>query len=237
MAIRTLFLDAVGTLFGLRQTPGQTYADFAQRHGIHVDPEKAAAAFLQSWKTASPPVYTVEDGRAEEAPPESRERVDRLWWLAIVRNCLEAAAIDDDVPEDSAVERCFDEIFAHYGTAQPWRVYSDTVEVLPRLRRGGFRLVVLSNFDARLNAVMDSLGLTPLVDQILYSSALGACKPSPVAFERALNAANTTPAEALHVGDDPKTDGQGAAAAGLPFFHLERPGNDLHSLAQHLGVS
>ncbi len=47
------------------------------------------------------------------------------------------------------------------------------------------------------------------------SQAVGAAKPSPALFERALAQLGCPPARALHIGDDPRRDVGGAAAAGL----------------------
>jgi putative hydrolase of the HAD superfamily len=156
--------------------------------------------------------------------------LERRWWKAIVRESLRLA---DAAPEESQFQACFEDIFTYYGTVEPWYVYPDTLKVLPRLR-ADYNLVVLSNFDGRLLKVMDALELTPLVHHILYSSSLGACKPSPEAFDRALKAANAKRGQTLHIGDDPDTDAKGAAAAGLQFFHLKRPETDLHALEKHL---
>lgn len=224
-AIRTLFFDAVGTLFGLRQEPGMTYAEFARHHGIDVDTAAAAAGFRRTWRSVSPPSY---EGIPDAI--EAREAVDRRWWSEVVRESLRLAGAS---PEEEAYAACFDEIFAYYGTAAPWRAFSETKEVLARLQNH-YRLVVLSNFDHRLLNVMDGLGLTPLIHEILYSAALGASKPSVQVFEQALKAVGAEASQTLHIGDDLETDGAGAIAAGLRFFHVQRPEIDLRALEIHL---
>ena len=221
----TLFLDAVGTLFGLRESPGHLYSRVAKHHGIQVHPDDLAKHFGAIWKGAAPPDY----GAAPDAA--AREAIDQAWWRSIVHKTFR---VSEASPLDTTFEAGFDEIFGIYGTVAPWKVYPDTLEVLPRLREQGHRLVVLSNFDQRLETVMDALGLRHLVDQILYSSSLGACKPSPEAFSRALAKSGSTRETTLHIGDDLDTDGRGAAAAGLPFFHLRRPEIDLKDLESHL---
>lgn len=224
----TLFLDAVGTLIGLKERPGQLYARFAEKHGIAVEAAELARHFGPAWKGAAPPDYT------HAKCLEAREAVDRAWWSTIVRETFHAAGA---TPTAETFQACFDEIFAHYGTAAPWTIFPDTLAVLPRLRIQGYQLVVLSNFDQRLLQVMDLLELSPLVDEILYSSSLGACKPAPEAFTRALKHTGSQSETTLHVGDDPNTDGLGAAAAGLRFFHIQRPEIDLQDLESHLRES
>jgi putative hydrolase of the HAD superfamily len=227
----TLFLDAVGTLFGLRQSPGATYAAFARRHGMALDAEKVSQAFGHQWRTLGPPQYPA----AAAENPEARETIDRQWWRQLVRHCFtEAASEGAEVDLESHFERCFDDLFAHYGTAEPWIVYPETAPVLSQWREEGRQLVVLSNFDRRLRDVMDRLGLTQAVDLICYSSALGASKPSPLAFKRALAQSGATAERTLHIGDDEEKDAHGARAAGLRCFHLQRPDEDLQDAAKHL---
>ena len=222
--IRTLLLDAVGTLLRLREAPGLTYARFAKRQGLSAEPERVAAGFRQVWRTAGHPSY-------ETAPnPEAREAVDRSWWRAIVGESLRLGGVD---PSTSRFQACFDEIFAHFGTASPWQVYADAREVLPQLR-GRFKVLVFSNFDRRLLQVMHELELSSLVDEVLFSSGLGACKPSALAFQRALQSAEARAPQTLHIGDDLETDGRGALGAGLRFYHIQRPRTDFHTLSAWL---
>jgi FMN phosphatase YigB (HAD superfamily) len=49
-------------------------------------------------------------------------------------------------------------------------------------------------------------------------------------FAAALRAANATPAECLHVGDEPAADAAGAIAAGMRCFIVDRPTNGFDAL-------
>jgi putative hydrolase of the HAD superfamily len=66
---------------------------------------------------------------------------------------------------------------------------------------------------------------------VTLSSEVGVTKPRPAIFARALARHGVEPAEALHVGDSPAEDAEGARAAGLAAVlidragrHAERPG-------------
>ncbi|MBA3387392.1 MAG: HAD-IA family hydrolase, partial [Chthoniobacterales bacterium] len=65
---------------------------------------------------------------------------------------------------------------------------------------------------------------------IIISSEVGADKPDSFIFKRALDLAGVDATQALHVGDDPVHDWQGAAAAGLQVFELKRPQVTLREL-------
>jgi putative hydrolase of the HAD superfamily len=103
------------------------------------------------------------------------------------------------------------------------------MEVLDSLR-SRYQLAVISNFDGRLRMILEQLAISQFFSAVFLSSELGADKPDPEIYRRALKLGGVTPDEALHVGDDPVRDWQGAAAAGLPVFRLERPRNSLHDL-------
>ena len=90
------------------------------------------------------------------------------------------------------------------------------------MRAMGYALAVVSNFDRRLYAVLDDLDLSRFFDVVIISSEVGADKPDPRIFERALKALHVAPGETWHVGDDPKRD-WGAETLGLRVFRLERP--------------
>ncbi|MGA7274034.1 MAG: HAD-IA family hydrolase, partial [Candidatus Udaeobacter sp.] len=69
---------------------------------------------------------------------------------------------------------------------------------------------------------------------VFVSSELGADKPDPEIYWRALRVMKLNPSEVLHVGDDPERDWKGATAAGLSIFRLDRPKNSLRDLATFL---
>ena len=50
--------------------------------------------------------------------------------------------------------------------------------------------------------------------------AIGAGKPAPSAFRAALDRLNVKAASAVFVGDDPRTDIEGAAAVGMKTIHV-----------------
>ena len=72
--------------------------------------------------------------------------------------------------------------------------------------------------------------------RVIISSEVGIDKPDPAIFRIALAALDAQPAEAVHVGDDPKRD-WGAGAAGVQVFELRRPDNSLRDLIPWLETS
>jgi putative hydrolase of the HAD superfamily len=103
--------------------------------------------------------------------------------------------------------------------------------VLDELRELGVARVVVSNWDVSLRAVLDETGLAPLLDGLVISAEVGASKPDPAIFARALAVAGVSAGEALHVGDTAAADLAGARAAGIRALHLDRSGSDGDALA------
>jgi putative hydrolase of the HAD superfamily len=66
------------------------------------------------------------------------------------------------------------------------------------------------------------------------SSEIGADKPDPEIFRRALKFVDLKPGQVLYVGDDPNRDWKAAAAAGLSVFKLDREKNSLRDLLAFL---
>ena len=102
--------------------------------------------------------------------------------------------------------------------------FPDTVPALEALRGAGIRVVAASNWDVSLHEQLAATGLTPLLDGALSSAEVGAPKPDPEIFTRALALAGARPEEALHVGDDVEADVGGARAAGLEPVLIDREG-------------
>ena len=103
--------------------------------------------------------------------------------------------------------------------------FPDAVPALRALRAAGLKLVAASNWDVSLHEQLDRTGLSGLLDGALSSAEVGAPKPDPEIFVRALALAGARPDEAWHVGDDVEADVGGALAAGLEPVLIDRDGN------------
>src|SRR5439155_23443121 len=117
----------------------------------------------------------------------------------------------------------------HFAEAGVWELYPEVMEVLEKLQPQ-FQLAIISNFDGRLRMILEQLSISKFFKHVFVSSELGADKPDPEIFRRALRVVDLPSGQVLHVGDDPERDWKAASAAGLPIFHLDRQKNSLHDL-------
>ena len=137
------------------------------------------------------------------------------------RRC--AAVLSAELGREVAVEEMM--------AAIRFRAYPDAAPALAELRALGARLVCVSNWDYSLPDVLARVGLADELDGVVTSAAVGARKPDPRLFEAALEVAGCAADEALHVGDTPTEDVEGARAAGIRALLIDRDGGgDIESL-------
>ena len=216
---QVVFLDAVGTLFGLREPVGETYARLAAMHDIQVNAAVLEAAFRAEWKDLPPP------GHPEGFPPADD---DRAWWMLLVRRTFDKAT--GHALEDESFPALFDALYAHFALPEAWRLFPDVVPALQILRHHA-RMFVLSNFDRRLHAILSGLCIAEYFEAVVVSSEVGASKPHPRIFQAALKMAGVPAQECLHVGDEENADVLGAEAVGIPALRIERPAMTLLDVA------
>ena len=95
--------------------------------------------------------------------------------------------------------------------------------VLRQLRARGLHLGVVTNGIDRVQRTrLQAARLTSFLSVVVTSEGCGFAKPDPRILEVALAALEVSPREALYIGDDIRTDGGAAAAAGVPFCWMDR---------------
>ena len=102
------------------------------------------------------------------------------------------------------------------------------VEALTALSTSGARLVLTSNTLATSPEVhrqlLDDLGLSVYFADMLFSGELGFAKPHPDVFATIAARAQRPPERIWHVGDDRRTDVNGALTAGCRAVHYRPNG-------------
>jgi putative hydrolase of the HAD superfamily len=143
---------------------------------------------------------------------------ERGFWRSFVQEVFRRVG-GGDLPEG-----LLDELVLHFHRKENWSLFPEVVEVLEALRGEGLKLVVVSNWDSTLPSLLDRLDLTRHFDGVVVSALVGFSKPAREIFDTALALAGVAASEALHVGDSPSEDYEGARSAGLPAVLLDRAG-------------
>jgi len=228
MELRAIFLDFGGTLVEPLRDGYPVFADVLGSNGIPLEAEvyrRAESELSRSWGPVSHRYLGAGPGFWDEY------HVQLLDRLGISRRRAELT---------KGLHDAF--------TSPRWhRPYPEVDEVLEELLRWGLTLHVVSNNTELLSETIGRLGWSRRFATITYSQEVGAEKPDPRVFRRALERAGCSPTEVLHVGDSWEADVLGARAAGIPALWLDRGGlgperdsprvRDLRGILIHLGHS
>ena len=135
------------------------------------------------------------------------------WWARlrpVILNAYLTAGITRQVADAAA-----DLLPATYYCSDAWRLVPDATSALEHARRSGHRNVIVSNHAPELPNLVRDLGLSPLIELTITSAAVGAEKPNPIIFQRAIDLAGADVEKSWMIGDNPVADIAGARAVGL----------------------
>lgn len=120
------------------------------------------------------------------------------------------------------------EAYARPALLVPPRADAGAVEGLGRLAARGIALAVVSNTmrtpGVALRKILAGHGLLAPFTHLTFSDEVGVRKPAAEIFRITLEKLGVAPAEAVHVGDDPVLDVQGARNAGLRVIQVVAAG-------------
>jgi HAD superfamily hydrolase (TIGR01549 family) len=113
------------------------------------------------------------------------------------------------------------QVMKAFGGFQEEDLYADAKPTLDALRAAGFRLAIVANQPASRTDELRFLGVR--ADVMAMSEEIGAAKPNPAFFERALELmGNPSPELVAYVGDRLDNDVGPAARAGMKPVWLKR---------------
>ncbi len=94
--------------------------------------------------------------------------------------------------------------------------FSQLDDVLRQLAESGYRLAIITNGSEEIQQrKIDVMGIGPAFDYIAISETVGVKKPAAEIFHHTLERLGVAPGEAVHVGDNPRSDIMGGKEAGL----------------------
>lgn len=208
--IQGVFFDAGNTLLRVHPSIGNIYSESAEKFGVNVSPEQIEKSFQEHWKNTLPLV-------SNEGHRLTYEK-ERDWWRYIVREVFQPF-----VPFEN-FEAFFESLYERFARSDTWRLYDDVASVLDYLKSRDLKLAIVSNWDSRLPALCDQLGITSFFQTVVVSSLVGYEKPHPAIFQIALERTQLSPKQVLYIGDDPFLDYQAAQKLDIHALHLDRYG-------------
>lgn len=205
---RSIAFDAVGTLIFAEPSVSAVYSEIGTRHGSRQSAEQVQKQFPEAMRRAGQLSVTRfgEANRTDEAH-------EREFWRQVVLEVL---------PDLRTSDSCFAELFEHFARPESWRCFEDVAPTLTELERRGYRVLIASNFDARLNGVCDGLAELRFVRCRVISSLVGYRKTHRGFYSAVVEDAECDPSEVLMIGDDLVNDVESARAAGIAAVHLKR---------------
>ncbi len=224
-----LFLDAQGTLLQAHPSVAALYGEACRRCGKRAGPREMTRTIADLWTDHR----RTTRGRQRY---DTSDEITRQWWTDFNTRLFHRLGMEGEPGPFVAI------LWDIFGRPENWRTFPEVEEVVEELRRRGYRLGVVSNWDPRLLPICDGLGLTAKMDFLLASSLAGVEKPDPRIFHLALSRAGVSPDRAIHVGDDYEADLQGARGAGIDALLLDREGNHagepnrIHTLRELLEI-
>ncbi len=201
--IRAVYFDAVGTLIFPNPPASAVYAQVAGRHGRTIDPAAISPLLWQQFR--------IEDDLDRQFGWVTSEERERRRWRNIVSAVLPGSS-----------DELFDELFQHFARPSAWVVPDDAARTLTELAAAGYWMGMASNYDRRLESVVQgSAALVSVRGWLVISSVVGVRKPGAGFFAAVVASAGCEPREILFVGDDVENDYEGATAAGLHAVLLD----------------
>ena len=195
--IHAVLFDAVGTLFHSRGTIGEIYGRLAAQYDFPTDPRLIEAEFARLVRARGTPI-------------------EKTAWRSLV------AATFANLGPFPRFDEFFEAVYEVFRTSKGWLCYPETIPVLESLRQGNYQLGIVSNFDARLDRVLEDLQIAHYFKTIVTPHTSGYSKPDPRIFLEASTALQVLPEEIVFVGDDFVLDVDAASRAGFHGILVDR---------------
>jgi putative hydrolase of the HAD superfamily len=186
--IKAVLFDFVGTLVFVKDSVGSVYSQIASGYGKFSNAELLDRNFHMLIK--------------KKIPPTGGEIEEKKWWKSLVVETFEMSNCN----LGDKLNSIFESIFIEFSKANVWGIYPDVLPVLNELRKRNIKLGLISNFDSRLEIILNQIGIIHFFDCLSYSGKVGFSKPDSRIFQYALKELDSLPEETLYVGDSLDND-------------------------------
>ena len=210
-SIQAITFDVTNVLLTVRNSAAYQYARLAREHLAipSIDQTVLQKNFIQAFRTLnqSHPGYGIHTNISS-----------RQWWTMIVEHTFKDSHLSSEQSN-----RLGEIIYDQFARSDLWVKHPQADQVLKELQKRGKILGVISNFDERLESLLEQHQLRDYFQFILAPRNCGFYKPQKEIFIHAVKLTGVKSNENLcHVGDDIKLDYQAGHAAGCQVLLLTK---------------
>jgi putative hydrolase of the HAD superfamily len=209
--IKAIFFDWFNTLAHYQPPREELESQALKELGFAVSPKVLSTGVYLGDK------YLYEENARIPIRQRSREEQNKLY-TRFHRIILKEAGITAD---DDIVSRLLFRML-ELNNKMTFVLFDDVSTTLKTLKEKKLKLGLLTNLQTEVDSMCRNLGIADYLDFTVTSAEVGADKPQPPIFLKALELARVQAGEAIHVGDQYQNDVLGARGVGISPILLDR---------------
>lgn len=211
--IKAVFFDWFNTLAYYEPPREELHSRLLGEFGIKVSPAELKPGLLAADKHF---FDKIAGSSTDRNSPEEKAEV----YIHYTNIMLSAVGIEAD---RELILQILNKWPQTFGQAR-FALFDDVLVTMQTLKHGNFVLGLLTNLTQSVDSISQELGVEPYLDFIVNPKEVGADKPQPQIFLAALERAEVSASEAVHVGDQYKIDVVGARGVGINPILIDRYG-------------
>ncbi|XP_062331890.1 haloacid dehalogenase-like hydrolase domain-containing protein 3 [Osmerus eperlanus] len=213
--LRWVLWDVKDTLLKVRRSVGEQYCHEAKRAGLSLDSVEVETAFRRAYRQFSRihPNYGTSQGLN-----------GKTWWCGVVRDTFLQCRVQDP----ALLDKLADNLYHNFSNSDNWEVFPDSKRALESCSSLGLKLGVVSNFDSRLEGILQACGLLSHFSFLVTSEEARVAKPNPAIFYLALKKCSVPAAQVAHIGDHYAYDYITSRSLGIHGYLLDRDKKHCH---------
>ncbi|RZF42691.1 hypothetical protein LSTR_LSTR001486 [Laodelphax striatellus] len=206
-------LDIFGTILRLQSDVGHQYSKAANKFDVHVKPDVLSRNFKDVWVEMNQkyPIYGVQSFGWKK------------WWETLIEKTF-LKSISAELSRET-VDNISQYLFEMYKKPENWELCDGADDFINNMLDRNIPLVVLSNFDARLEDLLLKMKIRHYFRFVIASYNVGVQKPDAAIFQlveeklkQYQDLVHIKKNEILHIGDSPELDFISATNVGWNSF-------------------
>lgn len=199
--IEVVSFDVAGTLLAPHPSVGEVYSEVFAEYGFELSASEIETRFGEAFRRYK--------SRSED------NLLNKNGWRIIVSDTLQH-------PHHPDFAELFEKLWKAFSNYERWRPLPNAFETVRALHEKGLRLIVTSNNDERIRAVLQGHRIADAFEHIFLSVEIGFEKPDSRLFAKIQKTLDCAPNAILHIGDSEIEDIAGARAAGWHSIHAAK---------------